>query len=109
MVALRARTDVPTHNFQHFVFWMVFLWLQFLTACFSKKSAAYGKNFVGGGLNIICPNETCWSQIVDVGSGFEVFTHTIYGIFDIGSFISASGDIHVFIPCPMITLQPNVA
>ena len=25
-------------------------------------SSAYGKNFVGG-VNIICPNETCWSQM----------------------------------------------
>ena len=25
--------------------------------------SAYGKNFVGGGLNIICPNKTCWSQM----------------------------------------------
>lgn len=39
MVALlRARTDVPTDNFQHFVFWIVFLWLQFLTAYFWKNS-----------------------------------------------------------------------
>ena len=31
------------------------------------SSSAYGKNFVGGGgggaLNIIWPNETCWSQM----------------------------------------------
>ena len=35
-------------------------------------TSAYGKNFVGGGgggrwglggLNVICPNETCWSQM----------------------------------------------
>jgi len=38
MVTLRARTHVPTDNFQHFVFWIVFLWLQFLTAYFWKNS-----------------------------------------------------------------------
>ena len=107
MVALRARTDVPTHNFQHFVFWMVFLWLQFLTAWFSKKS---GNKQVNTSLPLLCSlNQILASFLVDVGSGFEVFTHTIYGIFDIGSFITASGDIHLFIPCPMIALQPNVA
>ena len=26
------------------------------------NASAYGKNYVGG-LNIICPNETCWSQM----------------------------------------------
>ena len=32
----------------------------------ATDTSAYGKNFVvggGGGLNVICPNETCWSQM----------------------------------------------
>ena len=29
----------------------------------ATDTSAYGKNFVGGGLNIIYPNETCWSQM----------------------------------------------